>query len=242
MIWAFIEGVKRMGTEGTQQSRYATFDALIPGCNWEILKPYDEPIKAGIRAEQARLSGKRWLVAARVQSMSWDMIHKEILLDAALDDPDQAWERAQQWQQQLLAERFAANGGVYSELRPAEWPGPSKDAIAGGPIRRLPQGGVYREYWDFAEIDVAVLPLDPVTPISNAWLCIVDGDSELQGYFRKIDESHGFGVRPLHRIPEPSVTTAAPPKPSRSFNPRSSRWVLYLVGAALGSALYSIFR
>jgi hypothetical protein len=234
-----FEGVKRMSTEGTQQSKWATFEELIPGCNWRLLKPFDEPIKAGIRAEQARLLGKRWLVAARIQSIDWDMAWREIFLDAAFYDADKAWTRAKQWQQELIAERLAAEGGGCGEPRTAGWPMPSKDAIITDQIRQLPQSCIYRTYWDSNQIDVAVLPIDPGTPISIALLRIIDYDSGLQGYFREIGESLGFGVRP-----PPRTFEALPVQLEQSgrVRLRYRRWLPYLLAAAVGIALSLIFH
>jgi hypothetical protein len=234
-----FEGVKRMSTEGTQQSEWATFEELIPGCNWRLLKPFDEPIKAGIRVEQSRLSGKNWLVVARIYSMYWDMMHKEIFLDAALCGADDAWARAQEWQQELVAEQLAANGGACREPQSAEWPLPSKDEIATGPIRRLPQSCVYREYWDYNEIDVAVLPIDPKTSISSALLRIVDCDSALKTYFEKIGESLGFGVRrPVRKFEALPVRPEQPSRVKLGYR----RWLPYLLAAAIGVALSLIFH
>jgi hypothetical protein len=235
-----------MSTEGTRESPYATFDALIPGCNWEIFKPYDQPVSAGIHAEQARLAGKRWLVAALIWSMGYDTTHEEILLDAAFDDPDEAWERAQQWQQELIAAQLAANGGECGEPQPpwSEWPGAGKDAIAAGPIRRLPPCGVYREYWDYNRIHVAVLPLDPAMPVSSGFLRVIDKDDELKAHFRKIGESLGFDVHRPPRIAGSAVQAVALPKPSSPFKLWlwRRRWSFYWLGVILASMLYLISR
>jgi hypothetical protein len=225
-----------MSTEEAQVLQWARFDELIPGCDWQVVKPYDIPIKAGIRAEQERLSGKHWLVVALVWSMDYDMIHREIRLDAAFDDPDEAWVRAQHWQRELVALRLAEPGWVCHEPEPAEWPDSSKDAVAAGSIRRLPVQCIDREPYDCHRINVAVIPLDPVMPISNTLLLVVDHDSELQAHFRKVGESLGFGVR----RPPPLAPAAAPTKTlaqSKLYNSRSMR---YLVGAFLGIALYVI--
>jgi hypothetical protein len=225
-----------MSTEEAGELQWAGFDELIPGCAWRIVEPYDTPIKAGIRAEQERLSGKHWLVVALVWSMDYDMVHREIRLDAAFDDPDEAWVRAQHWQQELVALQRAEPGWISRDPEPAEWPDSRKDALAAGSIRRLPVQCIDRPPYDCHRINVAVIQLDPVMPISNTLLLVIDRDSELQAHFRKLGESLGFGVRrapPLAHAAAPARTSTL----SRLWNSRSMR---YLVGAFLGIALYVI--
>lgn len=229
-----------------QDPGWASFESLIPGCRWRVVKPYHLPIEAGIRAEQARLAGKRWVVASRLREFDGDCLTLDtVRLDAAFDDEGEALTRARSLQSEMTAAMRARLKGANSRSEPPRWP--LKEALSGRPVLHVGDSAYFyaQNLWSGAWVDVAVLPIDPVSPLS-ADLVDAIGDpydlGGLQGYFERIGESLGVRVRSPQAMPPPTAPMT-PPAPSHlNFQRPSILWQLlpWLVPALAILAMIAI--
>lgn len=198
----------------------ASFESLIPGCRWRVVKPHHLPIEAGIRAEQARLTGKRWLVAGLLREFDGDCLTLDTVhLDAAFDVEGEALTRARSLQAEMMATMRAKLKDANCQSESPRWP--LKEALSGRPVLHAGDTAYFHapNLWFKAWVDVAVLPIDPASPLNVE---LIDAIGEpydlggLQGHFEKIGESLGVRAHSPQAMPPP--TAPVPPQAPSHLN------------------------
>lgn len=221
-----------------EDPREVSLDPLIPGCRWRVAKPYHLPIEAGIRAEQARLAGKRWLVVASLSEYDADgLTFDTIRLDAGFDDENDALARAHLLRAELVAttrEKF--NG---ADRPPAAFKWPKVDALSERPVLRVGEAVLFYapNRWSGVTIQAAVLPIDPTCPITAELADAISGPYDLgglKGHFEKIGESLGVYADPPRPPPRPAPLAAPSEVPRSNISP--ALW--WLLSPLAGLAMY----
>ena len=170
------------------------FEHLVPGWENRVAYPYNVPIEAGIRSEISRLQGALYLVVVLQREYDYDGLFEQISLDSGFVDPLEAVHYAQL----LMQSRCQAIASQNPHWRPmaasCRWP---SHETKGKKLLRLEPGkygaGAGFNSW---EVHVAVIPLDPTTPLSASLFATLDKTSELNAYFGQLGK---VGTRPKVR-------------------------------------------
>lgn len=200
-----------------QDPDLVSFESLIPGCRWRVLKPRHLPIEAGIRAEQARLAGKRWLVVGLLRELDCDYLTLDTVhLDAAFDDEGEALTRARSLQAEMMATMRVKLKDANCQSEPPRWP--LKEALCGRPVLHAGDTAYFDapNLWSWAWVDVAVLPIEPASPLNVELIDAIGEPYDLGGlqkHFEKIGDSLGVRARPPWAM-SPPTAPMMPPVPS----------------------------
>jgi hypothetical protein len=164
------------------------FEHLVPGWNSRVAHPYNIPIEAGIRSEIERLRGAHYLVAVLHREYDYDGLFEQIFLDAGFVDPMEAVQHARQVRERHCHTTLTEHPDWFRLVVPSHvWP--SREAAGDRLLCLLPQKFGDGTGFNSREIYTAVLPIDPVRPLSAGLFQLLDKTPELHAYFRKVGET-----------------------------------------------------
>jgi len=169
----------------SEPARMMDFEHLIPGWGSKVAHPYNLPIEAGIRSEIERLRGARYLVAVLHREYDYDGLYEELFLDRGFADPMEAVQHAQR----LREDHCHTTQTQHPDWRPLAIPSyqwPAREAPGAKLLRLLPQKFGDGTGFNSREIYTAVLPIAPDRPLSAGLFQLLDKDTELHAYFRRV--------------------------------------------------------